>query len=224
MKAKIIMLSALGAASFGLTQAASASCATDTDSVWECAQYQNGSTSYNNGPTGVWFGPSGDDTTEFTFSGTSTLNYGSIEATCTLSLDGQMLYDDVGNGIGVKVVSGSVVGGGLCSSIGVSGFPWYASDTTTFNTSSRFSGANSADIYPNNSDYAEGNVGNITVTLFGSPICTGYMPDVRFRNNSADGQPVSEPSRFIFNNTIAGTSCGVSGELTSQNLYDVNVW
>ncbi|MCU5785766.1 hypothetical protein B27N_00769 [Alcanivorax marinus] len=64
------------------------------------------------------------------------------------------------------------------------------------------------------------NIGQIEVSIFGSTVCTGYMPDVEFGN----GNPVTNSSYFDFDNDIVGTACGVSGVLSSVLNEDVNAW
>jgi len=222
--AGIVGLAAYGFAGSAAAQTCAGSSATATDGTWECVEYQDGtSTTYNAAPSNVWFGPAGTSAASdtFTFTGNSTLNYSFISANCPLTLEGQVRYDASGNAIGIRVLDGTVGGSGTCASIGISNFPWYASDNTTFTNSSSVSGAGTpGDVNPPAGGVTTANIGSITVEVFGSAVCTGYLPDVDFAN----GNPVDNSSSFDFSGTIVGTSCGVNGVLSSVSNEDVNAW
>ncbi|MCC4310640.1 hypothetical protein LL252_18915 [Alcanivorax marinus] len=225
---KLALAGLVGVAAYGFAGSAAAqTCAgtstTATDGTWECVEYQDGTSStYNAAPTGVWFGPGGTDSNSdtFTFTGNSTLNYSFITATCGLTLEGHVRKNS-DNSISIRVVDGDVSGTGTCASIGVGGFPWYASDSTSFSDSSSVDGAGTpGDVHPPATGVTSANIGQIEVSIFGSTVCTGYMPDVEFGN----GNPVTNSSYFDFDNDIVGTACGVSGVLSSVLNEDVNAW
>lgn len=180
MKAKIIMLSALGVASFGLTQAANASWdsgACSGGGPAPCIEYNDGTNTYHfNGDgshSGDWHGhPGGGD---FQFTGYTDLGCSLGQFYCELTLTGDVRKFQDGNGdwrIGVRVNSGSVAqgseGDNECSNISVGGFPWYVGDYPNDHTF----GASSGMLYTGTSSVYTGNVGDIdvTYTVFGLPI------------------------------------------------------
>lgn len=60
-----------------------------------------------------------------TFSGTTTLVAGACSLECTLNATGTL--SDNGSTVDLAVTAASVTGGFLCSTVGLSGFPWTAS-------------------------------------------------------------------------------------------------
>lgn len=213
---KAAFLVGLSALAFGISGIAAADCSSDTANQWECLQAQNGSSTYDSTlADGSYHGP-------YTFSGTTSLSYaGIINATCTLSLSGDVKVDPTNNIAYIKVVSGSISGSGTCGSLGVTNFPWYAQTSGT----DGIPGASGGDISPNNGAYAIGDFDNIKVTYSGITICSGSMDGVKFQNNNyQDGThtSVTDPSLFTFNGSVG--ACSVNGNLYSSTNNDVNAW
>ncbi|MCC4310568.1 hypothetical protein LL252_18540 [Alcanivorax marinus] len=195
----------------------------DVDGIWECIEYQDGTSNpYNAGPVGVWFGPAGTNsyTDTFNLETDLTLNYSFLTAQCPVTFETHFKRNS-NNSLSIRVVNAYVYGTGMCNSISLSNFPWYASDTTSFSSTSSVDGAgNPGDIHPQGTGFTNFNLGNLEVGLFGSVVCTGYIEDVKFYN----GNPASTPSSFLIDNNIVGTACGVSSTLKTIAHQDINVW
>lgn len=186
MKAKIIMLSALGVASFGLTQAANAGW-DNTDcggAATPCIEY-NGSNHFNIDDTdhSDWHGTPGtgspagtwnngvNPADPFVFSGDTHLVCDGIEVDCTLSLSG---YTRIAGSnpynIGIMVTDADVTGGLLCGLVGLGEFPWYIDEN---NEHGPYSDAANVGIpYPITSFI--GSIGSIDINvppLIQKPIC-----------------------------------------------------
>ncbi|WP_416390847.1 hypothetical protein NR756_13200 [Alloalcanivorax xenomutans] len=213
MKAKIIMLSALGVASFGLTQAANAGwemddCSNSPSGPAPCIEWSNGTDTYHfNGDGGHeddWHGhPSGGD---FVFQGNTVLNCPlTPELDCTLTLDGQVKKFEVDGQwhIGIRVNDSEVSGGLLCGAVDVGGFPWYLGPT------------NEHDVFDENSGISWpasliGNFGNIDVTALTIPVATNtHIHDVTYDNVNT----FSFDGNLYENGTEVDTGCSVVGDL-----------
>lgn len=123
----------------------------DVDGIWECIEYQDGTSNpYNAGPEGVWFGPAGTNsyTDTFNLETDLTLNYSFLTAQCPVTFETHFKRNS-NNSLSIRVVNAYVYGTGMCNSISLSNFPWYASDTTSFSSTSSVDGAgNPGDIHP----------------------------------------------------------------------------
>lgn len=189
---------------------------------WDCVEWTDTSNQWWHATNSDWVGPSGDDTTTFVFSGPSDLGCGIITADCTLTLNGQVRIDSPGE-MGIKVLSGNVTGGGLCDSIDLGQFPWYAGSTSdhTFNSSSYIPPQTTISY---RAGYAEGNLGNIDLGLPIIPdIDDGHVHDIRFVNDGTN------PSYFAFDSVIFtggsadnNSGCSVVGNLEVTNVSDIN--
>ncbi|MFT0139416.1 hypothetical protein ACEK07_32660 [Alcanivoracaceae bacterium MT1] len=223
MKAKIIMLSALGVASFGLTQAASAWTSGDCSatSTRPCIEHSDG---YYFTNTGVW---EGDPTTgaPFTFSGSTVLTCGSNVVDCTLSLEGKARIEMDGSTpkVGIEVSNGSVTGGFLCGFVNVGGFPWYIDEN---NEHGPYSNAASVGI-PYNAGSTPpinfiGSIGTIDVSvpLLGINVTDGHMHDVTYNNSDTFSFGTGSLDPNIYDQNENATGCTVSGDLQLQPSGD----
>ncbi|SOC28046.1 hypothetical protein SAMN05877962_1322 [Alloalcanivorax xenomutans] len=225
MKAKIIMLSALGVASFGLTQAANASwdsgaCPQPHTGPAPCVERNiNGTWEHFNGDgshADEWHGP-------IEFVGTSTLGCSIATAECTLSLTGNVKKFQDGSGnwhIGIQVVDGDVTGSGLCPGINLSGFPWYAGPTTMH------TGFSSSTGIPYPGPYV-GNMGNINLTALGGLITVNnsHVHDVTFDNNGSGASYFDFDSPlYTGGNSDNDSGCDVDGRLFVNTYDDINIY
>ncbi|WP_370201627.1 hypothetical protein [Alloalcanivorax venustensis] len=157
----------------------------------------------------------------YTFSGPSTLRQGGITINCTLSLTGDARYVS-SDEVEISVTGGTVMGGGLCGAVNLSGFPWEFVGQSGLPspdggvTGSGVAGVDSqADV--NALDRVYGEVQGVTVSTFlGS--CSGAV-DVNFRNGDTN---VSDLSVFEFSGPVGSSACSVNGNLTATT--DVNAW
>ncbi|MFT6600617.1 MAG: hypothetical protein ACJATD_001472 [Alloalcanivorax sp.] len=210
------MKNIVAAAAFGLatytisgTVVAQTTCNPATADDWNCVQYQNGmSTTYINAPDNIWFGPSGNDTTSFRFEGSSVLSYSFFGADCPLMIDGQLKYNETEDTIQIRVTDAEVVAGdALCSQINLVNFPW---------TSNLIPGTN--DVHTPSGGFTTGTLNNVEIELFGSPVCSGSLSNVQFRN----GNPISRVSYFTFSGSVG--ACSVSGDVYADEDNDVNAY
>ncbi|WP_262462817.1 hypothetical protein [Alloalcanivorax balearicus] len=215
MKAKIIMLSALGAVSFGLTQAASAhwtngACVSGTapciewnDNNLTGPKHFNGTGSDNN----VWHGhPNGGD---FSFAGTTVLSCPGLPSIeCTLTLEGEVKKFNDGQDwrVGIRVNNSTITGGLLCGVVSVGGFPWYADETSEDDVFDEDSGI----VWPGS---LIGNFGNIDVSVFGGAVASNtHIHDVTYNNTDT----FSFNGNLFENGTEVDTGCSVVGDLELQ--------
>lgn len=212
---KLIQLSALAAA-VGFSGTALA-CTADTPNQQECliagAETSDPMTASNLINTGAQ-GP-------FKFSGATYLVAGSTTANCTLELEGFVTVEDQatsgipGGVASIDVTGGNIKGGGTCGLLGLKDFPWKA----TLNNVPGIPGDNGGDISPVYSDYAIADMNGIAVTLLGIPLCNGTLPNIKFFNGAAPG----DPSYFDFNGSFG--SCSVTGALLAIDAAnDVDAW
>ncbi|MEQ8261302.1 MAG: hypothetical protein RH947_13485 [Alcanivorax sp.] len=165
---------------------------------------------------GVFPGPG-----TYTFSGPSTLNQGGITLNCTLSVTGEARYVS-SDEVEITVTSGSVMGGGLCGAVTLSGFPWqFVGQSGLPSPDGNVAGSGVAGVDSqadvNALDRVYGEVQGVTVSTFlGS--CSGAV-DVNFRNGDTN---VSDMSVFEFSGSVGSSACGVNGALTAGT--DVNAW
>lgn len=211
MKAKIIMLSALGAVSFGLTQAAMAWDPGACGASSPCVELDGGTDHFSD--FGTWYGHPGGGS--FEFSGVTDLSCpGLPTATCTLTLNGDVrLQSGSPDTVGIRVNSGSVSGGGLlCGLISISNFPWYLGDNGMTSGWMPGSGVDVAGPYV-------GTFGVIDVNVVPSPTME-YIKNVSYDNVNT----------FNFNEdlyevgTTTSTGCSVVGDLELQNANSLTIF
>jgi len=155
-----------------------------------------------------------------TFSGATTLKYGILSLSCTLTLNGTLSTSADGTTGSISVTGGSVGGGGLCGTVTLGNFPWSS------NTVAASSLASSSVV-----------AGNVPVTFSGIYVnlCgSGLSLSGNFNNNTTSGaSPLinSAQSSFAFSSaSLVGSSpaCSVTGTLTeatasSPSITDIDV-
>ncbi|MED5603507.1 hypothetical protein [Alloalcanivorax sp.] len=184
---------------------------TNVPGQWDTINYQDGTTSYTNGT---------DPGRSYTFTGSSSLTSPLANATCDLTLEGNVVIDGSGQ-VQITVVDGDISGSAFfCGPLDVEGFPWYAYSDTSLSNQGIPGSASPADA--DALDLVSGVVDEVLVTLYGvTTVCEGYIP-VDFGNGTSD---VTDPSFFDFDAGIVGTGgCAVDGTLYSQTNNDVNAW
>lgn len=227
MKTKIIMLSVLGAASFGLTQAANAGWDSGDCGATPCIEYGNSPLSHfdvNDTDRSDWHGVPGTGTDgtlnngadPFIFSGDTNLVCDGIAIDCTLSLSG---YTRIAGSnpynIGIMVSEADVTGGLLCGLVDVGGFPWYIDQN---NEHGPYSDASDVGIpYPITSFI--GSIGAIDIDVSFPPIHKAdmHMHDVTYNNSDtfSFGTGSNDSNLYYEDETLSG--CTVSGDLVLQN-------
>lgn len=219
MKAKIIMLSALGIASFGLTQAANATwaggdCSSTTDRP--CIEY-NGTNHFTSTGGSSWHGIPGT-TNPFVFSGPTNLVCNGIPVDCDLTLEGKVNIDGSPERIGIQVENFSVSGGLICSSVTVSGFNWYVAPN---NYHGPYSAGSPGLGLPYSSPMTLiGSIGPIGVSV---PLITnftgGHMHDVTYNNSDtfSFGTGSLDPVIYLNGSAHDDSGCRVSGDLQLQS-------
>lgn len=244
MKTKIILLAALSAASFGLTQAANAQTVGsppwhvgdcfDQNVVSErpCVEYNGGHAFTPNPiyePT-EWHGIPGPSVQEpFTFSGPTRLECNGIIVDCTLALEGKVNItpEGVGNSpynIGIQVTDAEVTGGPLtlCGLVEVTGFPWHIGPNG-------YHGPYSSNV---GIPYIVG--GTPPIDLIASigpigvyaPLVTdfsgGHMHDVTYNNldTFSFGTGDSDPNIYLNGEDHDSSGCTVEGDLRLQPIGD----
>lgn len=229
MKAKIIMLSALGVASFGLTQAASASWdsgACSGGGSAPCIEWSDGSNTYHfngsGGHAGDWHGhPGGGD---FEFTGPTNLVCDGIPVDCDLTLYGQVrkAYDSTANTwkVGIQVTNADVTGGFTCGFVDVGGFPWFVDENHEHGPYT-----NAVDVgipYPITSFI--GSIGEIDVAvpILGISVTDGHMHDITYNNSDTFSFGTGTLDEIIYINGAADddSGCRVSGDLRLQPAGD----
>lgn len=212
-----------------------------------CIEYEDSSTTpvtwwhFNGDPlhTNQWHGPNdaggstGSATNTFEFTGTSTLSCGSLEATCDLTLNGQVkkFQDASGNWkVGVKVLSGNVgSGGALCGAISVGGFPWYAGpdNPNTDPYHGPYDNSTGVDYPGPTAPNLIGSMGTIDVSVFLVPQCTvsdTHIHDVIFSNNGS-GVSYFQFANELFTFPHSGTGVSVNGQLlVNDYVDDINIY
>lgn len=201
---------------------------------WDCVEWkdttQTGSPWYH-ATEEDWFGPDSTNGTNFAFTGPSELVCFGITLDCTLTLNGQArINTQVGDDFGIKVVDGSVSGGGLCGTVNMDfSTPWYADEDMSsgpWTNASYIPDPGTLNSTPGGS--AVGSIGNIAFTAaFGTiNISDGVMYGVEFHNNGT-GAP---GSYFAFDGDILvpdgsgglePSGCQIVGDLYND---DINAW
>ena len=234
MKAKIIMLSALGVASFGLTQAANAGWDNSDSSgaATPCIEY-NGSNHFNVNDTdrSDWHGTPGtgspagtwnngvNPADPFVFSGETHLVCNDIEVDCTLSLSGYTrITGDDPYSIGIMVTDADVTGGFTCGFVDVGGFPWFIADNGHHDP---FTIPPALGVPYTNPMTFEGSIGpiDVDVNLLGIHVADGHMHDVTYNNldTFSFGTNGNDPVIYNWNGTSdVPSGCTVSGNLELQ--------
>lgn len=224
MNVKMIMVAALGAASFGLMQGASAaplwsSSDCSSTSSRPCIDY-NGTDHFIDGspndPT-VWHGQPGSGA-PFSFSGTTVLDCGTKgKITCNLALDGKVRFPD-SNTVGIKVTNATVSGGLGCGLVTVGGFPWYIAPNSyhgPYTTPALPLGVSTTPPYI-------GSIGPIDVDV-SFPfihVSGGHMHDVTYNNVDTFSFGTGSLDKNIYYNdptTDTPSGCKVSGDLKLQS-------
>lgn len=172
----------------------------------------------------IWHGAPPAGANDLSFSGPSDLDCGDLGANCTLTLNGQVKKCQDSNGdwrIGVKVNSSSIGGGGLCSFIGLGGFPWYTGSIDLPHCPFEDDCDNFIPYTPSPNTLT-GTVGSIDITLLGIPRVTGgHVHGVIFT-------PGCNPT-FTFNSDFydcdeESEGCSVNGVLTATNIQCLNIY
>ncbi len=209
---------------------------TSSNGVWDCVEWTGAGTmtgNDNHASEGGWFGPGGTSNANdtFVFRGDSALACPLASADCTLELRGQVRVNtETGNDLSIKVLDGSVSGSSfLCGSINISGFPWYAADTSEHDVFDNASYISSPGGGSEPNGVGIGNFGNIDLSALIYNISDGHVHDVEFSN----GDPsVSDPSYFYFNSVIyedgsahSSQGCSVDGKLyIADGVDDINAY
>ena len=235
MKPKIFILSVLGAASLGLSQAASANwqsgiCPQPNMGPAPCIEWSDGTNTYHfngdGGQAGEWHGhPNGGS---FNFKGRTTLICDNNTVECDLGLDGRVRkdYDPVDGTwkVSIEVSDATVDNGLLCGFVNVSGFPWYIDENDEHGS---YTSAVDVGIPYNNAttppiDFI-GSIGpiGVSVPLLGINVTNGHMHDITYDNSNtfSFGTGMLDENIYASDETLTG--CTVSGDLDLQPLGDI---
>lgn len=230
MKAKIIMLSALGVASFGLTQAASAgwdsgACPQPHTGPAPCIEHYDastGTTTHFNGSgshAGVWHGDPATGA-PFTFKGRTTLQCSFATVECDLALDGKVrkVYDSANSTwkVGIEVSNATVDNGTFCNAVTVSGFNWYMDENGEHGPYSDNDDVgipyDASATPPIDLVASIGPIG-VQVPLLGIDVNNGHMHDVTYDNLNTFSFGTDWRDPTIYDSNENSTGCSVSGDL-----------
>lgn len=215
------------------TSNAHAACNANTSS-WDCVEWDTGNA---NNTGGNYIGPGGtstvggtgtpSDSDVFTFTGRSNLGCSIASAECDLTLYGQVKVSDVADELGIKVTGYNLAGGGLCDSIELRGFPWYAADVSEHDSFVAGSAiTNSGTLVPY-SGTATGNMGNIGIYAFFGliNITDGHVHNVTFNNvSNGDSYFHFDSAVYVDGSSDNDSGCDVDGDLYTISGEGLNAW
>ncbi|MGB1764966.1 hypothetical protein [Alloalcanivorax xenomutans] len=240
MKAKIIMLSALGVASFGLTQAASAgwdsgACPQPHTGPAPCIEHYDastGTTTHFNGSgshAGDWHGNPATGA-PFTFKGRTNLTCGFASVECDLALDGKVrkVYDTANNTwkVGIEVSNATVDNGTFCGAVTVGGFEWYMNEDAPHPLPPKYNDDNDVGIpYDINATppiTMQAIIGpiDVSVPILGINVSNGHMHNVTYDNTNTFSFGTDWRDPVIYDENDDPTNCEVSGDLELEDTGD----